>query len=761
MFKTYQFIIFFLITVLSNSLAAQRVGVVLSGGGATGLAHIGVLKALEEAEIPIDYITGTSAGALVGAMYVSGLSPSEIEAYVLDENFLKMANGDVSEEKGFFLKSPDVNAGMLSVPFSRDSLFKKSLPTNFITPTYLDYEMFRVFARASAAAGENFDSLMIPFRCVASDIQNKRSAVFSKGKLNKAVRASMTYPFYMNPIRVNGQLMFDGGLYDNFPAGVLYESFDIDFVIGSNVSGLSKPPREDDILSQIRNMLVTASNFDLPCESGVLIEPDVSIGTFNFAEAQRAIDEGYSKAKGYIDSIRLVVSRRVTQQELADKRKTFQAKWEPPIFDEVNVDTYSGKDLPFVEYSMVKKSREEAIDFDEFTERYFRIAAAPQVRYVYPTMEKKDSTYKLNLAVTKQKPFVLTAGGHFSSRPVNTGYLGFTYLDMTSAGVKLDGETYFGKFYGSTRLKMDFDIPSAVPLRVTPYFVMNRWDYFRSFATFFEDVRPSFLVQNELYYGAKIAAPLGNKYITDLDFRGFITDDEYYQSLNFTNEDTTDLTNFEGQSVIAGIERNSLNRKQWASEGRFFRGQFRYVQGKERSLSGSTSSDEYDLRRMHRWINLSVEGQYFPISTPFFSLGFYGKGVMNSQSLFSNYTATLLTMTEFSPLPDSKTFFLEDYRAPQYVGGGTNLIFKIKKMVDFRIDAYFFQPFKSLERYEDGGFGFSNGRSNGTYMAASSIIFHSPIGPLRVTANYFPNESRPLMVQMSFGYVLFNKRAIR
>lgn len=755
--KSFIFFVFISVGLLAY---AQRVGVVLSGGGATGLAHIGVLKALEEAEIPIDYITGTSAGALVGGMYASGMSPAEMEAYVLSDEFLLMVNGEVPEDKNFFLKNDDVNAGMLSVPFSGDSIFKKSLPTNFITPTFLDYEMFRVFGKAGAMAGEDFDRLFVPFRCVASDIQSKESVVFSKGKLNKAIRASMTYPFYMNPIRVNGKLMFDGGLYDNFPAGVMYDVFDVDFIIGSNVSGVSKPPREDDVLSQIRNMLVRASVFELPCENGVLIEPELSIGTFNFAEAQKAIEDGYQKGKIYVDSIRMTVKRSVSKEELKNKREAYLATWNNPVFKEVEVSTYSGKELPFVAYSM-KKSKEEEIDFDAFTERYFRIASAPQINYVYPTLEKVDSTYRLDLSVTKQKPFVFTAGGHFSSRPVNTGYLGFTFLDVSSAGLKLDAETYFGKFYGSTRIKMDTDIPTPVPLRVTPYFVMNRWDYFRSFATFFEDVRPSFLVQNEMYYGTKMAVPVGNKYVTGLDFRRFITDDEYYQSLNFTNEDTTDLTNFEGQSVIASIERNSLNRKQWASQGSFLKGQFRYVQGKERSLSGSTTEDDYDLRRMHRWINLSLESQFYPISKPYFSLGFYGKAVVNSQSLFSNYTATLLTMSEFTPLPDSKTLFLEEYRAPQFAGAGTNLIFKLKRLVDIRLDAYFFQPFRSIERFESGGFGFSEGVELGTFMSAASVIFHSPIGPLRITANYFPNESKPMMLQMSFGYVLFNDRAIR
>ena len=105
------------------SSLSQRVGVVLSGGGATGLAHVGVLMAIEEAEIPIDYVAGTSAGALVGSMYACGYSPQEIKTYILSDKFLKMTTGDLESEDHFLLRKKDDNASMLDVPFSKDSIF--------------------------------------------------------------------------------------------------------------------------------------------------------------------------------------------------------------------------------------------------------------------------------------------------------------------------------------------------------------------------------------------------------------------------------------------------------------------------------------------------------------------------------------------------------------------------------------------------------------------------------------------------------------
>jgi NTE family protein len=746
----------------ANFAKAQLVGLVLSGGGATGIAHVGVLMALEEAGIPIDYITGTSAGALVGAMYTAGYSPQQIRDYVLQESFYQMATGVLPPEKKFLLRDNEESAEMLSLPFKVSGGITRSLPTNLVTPILLDYEMLKVFGLTGVMNNKDFNQLFVPFRCVAADIENKKPVVFSRGDLNAAVRASMTYPFYVNPIAIDGKLLFDGGMYNNFPADVMYDNFNADFIIGSNVSGNAAPPNEDDLISQLQNMLVVPSNFSLPCDEGIMINQSVPVGTFDFNKAEEAIRIGYETTKLYIDSIRTYVTRQVDGQELYEKRKEFHSRSFPIQISEIVAVDQGDLPLKFVERSILKDSSELAIDWKLFEERYFKVYATPQIKYMYPTISlKKDSTAIINLKVSKQKPFVFRAGGHFSSRPVNTGYIGVSYLDLSDAAFALTAESYFGKFYGSARVKADFDVPSTFPVRITPYFTMNRWDYFRSFATFFEDVKPSFLVQNEMYYGVRFSFPIKNSIRTDIDFRAFSLEDSYYQTQNFTNADTADFTLFDGQTAIWRMEHNTLNRKQWASSGRMVKIQARYVQGREQSVAGTTAPIFYDIRKQHRWISVSAEGQYFPLSKGVFRLGIHGKGVLNSQSLFANYTATVLSTTEFAPLPDVQTFFLEEYRAPQYVGIGLNLIFSINNLLDFRLDPYLFQPFRQITRFENGTFGYDDLFAQGTYLAGASLVYHSPLGPVRFTTNYFPKQNKPLFAQLSFGYVIFNKRAIR
>ncbi len=742
--------------------AQEKIGLVLSGGGAAGFAHIGVIKALEERGIPIDYITGTSAGALIGSLYASGYSPEEIEDYVLSENFQLMTKGKLNASHRFLFRENEDDASMINFSFSPDSLLKKSLPTNFVKASYLDFEMLKLLGIAGSISHNNFDSLFVPFRCVASDITNKKSIVFNHGNLNQAVRASMTYPFYFNPIRVNGLLLFDGGLYNNFPADVMYRDFNPDYIIGSNVSFNAAPPQEKDLISQLTNMLVSYSDFTLPCEAGVLIEPKTSISTFEFSNVSQAINDGYNWTMKYIDSIELHVKRRITKKELDAKRTVFRASRDNWIVTSISTNTIGRKDLSYVRNSMLSSKKREILDSKTLEKRFFRLYATQQIDFMYPTFSRKsDGSFELKLDVQKAKSLRLDVGGHISSRPVNSGYIAITYRTIGKTASSLCASSYFGKFYGSAKLNYTFELPSIYPVSISSYFVMNRWDYFRSFATFFEDVQPSFLVQNEMYYGAKFIHPLGNNSKSTFDGRFFNLEDDYYQTESFTNKDTSDVTRFDGVSGSWEFLQNSLNRKQFANSGHLFMFKVRYVNGKERSIPGSTSLEDSIRSKYHSWISIKTEFQSFIIDSKFFHLGLHGRGVFNSQSLFSNYTASLLAMSSFSPIPDAETFFLPEYRSPQHVGVGLNVIFSATPSLDLRFDGYFYQPFVILLKNTDGTPYYSKPFKGDTYVASASAVLNTFMGPVRATLNYFPMQIRPFLFQISFGYVLFNERAIR
>ncbi len=747
--------------ITQSTLAQQRIGLVLSGGGAAGIAHIGVLKALEERGIPIDYITGTSAGALVGSLYACGYSPEEIEQYVLSEEFQLMTSGKLNADKQFLFRKEDINANVLSFSFSRDSILKKSIPLNLVTPSLLDYEMMRIMGTTSSSKANDFNQLFVPFRCVASDIVNKKSVVFSKGNLNEAVRASMTYPLYVNPIKIDNVILFDGGLYNNFPVDVMYRDFHPDFIIGSKVADNPKAINERDFFGIINEMMTTPTNFNLPCNEGIVIEPKCDVGTFDFDKVKQAIQDGYNSAQKYLDSLEKIINRKIDKEELLAKRAIFRNEIAPLNVSSISNNYNRKRDIAYARKSLIRSRKNEVLSPEKLEKRYFRLYATSQIEYILPTLQKKDSTFNLDLKITKAKDFKVDVGGHFSSRAVNTGYLGLTFRSLGKVASSIHAESYFGKFYGSAKADFNLEIPSVYPISVSGYFTLNRWDYFRSFATFFEDVKPSFLIQNEVYGGIKIKMPVGNNSKLTFDARYFGIEDDYYQTQSFTSKDTADYTIFSGSTYSFEFLKNSLNRKQFSSSGHYFLFKARYVNGYENTYPGSTSILKDTISKQHSWLSLQTELQSFVLDYDFFHLGIHAKGVYNTQSLFANYTASLLSLPSFNLVPDAETYFLPEYRSPQFISVGLNFIFSIYKNIDIRADGYVYQPIILLTQNTDGTIGFERSVNSTSYLLSSSLIYHSPVGPLRATINYFPKQATPLAFQISYGYVIFNERAIR
>jgi NTE family protein len=562
---------------LSEKLSAQRVGVVLSGGGATAAAHVGFLKALEEEGIPIDYITGTSMGALIGALYASGYSANQIDSIVQSEAYLNMSQGILNEEFMYYFKLNDPSASMGTLKFSKGNFIASSIPTNLIDPVVIDYDFMEVFSPPAAASNYDFDSLFIPFRCPASDIESKKEVVFRKGQLGMAVRASMTYPFYLKPIRIDGKLMFDGGLYNNYPANIMYYDFLPDVIIGCNVSENELPPEEDDLMSLLKNMILYKTNFESSCEQTVLVQPISEVGTFDFDRMGEAISDGYRAAKEQMEEIKGVVIDRRNPEELALSRKKFRDKCPPLSFNEISISGLDKSQKSYVNKILGKG--QNTIGSAKLKDRYFRIFADDKIKYIYPiaTYSSISQQYKLHLNVEKEKDVFLDVGGNFSSRAINTAYIGLKYNMFGKISGTIKANSYFGKYYGSLLLSTKFDFSTRLPFSIEPHIIFNRWDYFRSFATFFEDVQPSFIVIDERYAGIKLRFPVRSSARIDIESAYTRIADDYYQQENFLATDTADRTVLNGVFSNLTFERSTLNRKQFASQGTCMETKLRFL----------------------------------------------------------------------------------------------------------------------------------------------------------------------------------------
>jgi len=617
------------------------------------------------------------------------------------------------------------------------------------------------FAGASAISGQNMDSLFIPFRCVASDIEIKGPVVFKDGDLAQAVRASMSYPFYFRSIRVNGHIMFDGGLYNNFPSDVMLDEFQPDILIGSNVSYNDPPPDEDDIISLLKAIMIEKTDYSVPSENAILIEPETEVGRFDFKRSDEAVHDGYHSTMAIMDSIRSIISRRVEQGVVEQKRADFNNKKPALYFSKVNVSGLNRSQTSYTEKILsAKKSR--AMSSVEFKKKYFRAHADKNIKNLYPIAKFDTITksYDLDIKAKREKDLEVQFGGVFSSKPINTGFIGIKYRLFQKASSVVAVNSYFGKFYGSVRGKVRIDLSTRSPIYIEPQITMNRWDYFKSFATFFEESRPSFIVMRELHAGINNGYSLGSKGELRLDMKYAQLRDEYYQTDEFSNTDTADVTKFYNGNVGLRLERNSLNRKEYASKGEKIGISVRYVSGEENTTPGSTSEVKDAITSHHEWFQFKFElDKYFNRKSAF-KYGAHLSAVLSDQPFFDNYTATIIRAPAFAPIPEARTRVMDEFRAHKFVAGGLRAILTIKKSFDVRLEGFIFQPFEAIERTEEDKAVYGPSFASQYYVGSGSLIWNSPVGPLAFSVNYFEEQREPWSVIFSFGYILFNQKAI-
>lgn len=757
----YTFVWFFLNVAC---LKSQKVGLVLSGGGASGLCHIGVIKALEDNHVPIDFVTGTSIGGLIGGYYAIGHSPREIENLVKTYFFLTVTKGDVPIKYEYLLKKRDDFASWLTLKYDFRNEYSKNLPTNIINSIPIDYYMMETFAGVSNHFKNNFDSLFVPFRCLASDIEDKKQVIFKSGDLGQSIRAGLSYPLYIRPISINGKLLFDGGLYNNFPSDVMLNDFNPDIVIGSNVSEKNQKPDDDNLFLQLRNLLMNKTNTKPVCDNGIVIEPWCDVSVFNFENAQRLIDSGYNATLRVIPLLKQQIQRQSDSSQLMKKRLEFKSYQNPNniLFNQINISGFNKKQINFINRCLFY--RKESFTMQQLRKRYLRLASEDKIKSLLPLAlaDSSGKNYLLNVSGKKEKPFYLEPGAILSNRPISEAFLGLQYNYLGRIGFSAYANVYIGKLHSGSYSRLRFDIPGKFPFIIEPSFNYARWDYFSSSVLFYDFLKPAYLVQEDKYGDLKFGIPIGN--FSQFNVSGGITEwrNQYYQTDIFTKKDTADITTFDYSYVQANYLINTLNRKMYASEGTYLNFRARYLQGNESYNPGNTSSNlnEFVGKRQTPWLQLKFTFDNYIRTSKRFKIGTLLEAVYSTQSFFSNYQSTILSAPAFNPTPESQTFFIEAYRAHNYLAGGLKTITSPLKNVDIRVEAYIFQPILSILKTEEGTSKYSKPFFYQHFSGTAAFVYNSPIGPISASVNFYDQYENPFSFFFHVGYIIFNKKSI-
>ena len=761
-----RFYILFLLLSCVISAFPQKTGLVLSGGGAKGAVHVGVIKALEENNIPIDYIAGTSIGAVVGSLYAMGYTPDEILELFNSEDFHYWQTGKVEEKYRFYFRENPQNKPdfvTFKVPL-KDSITTirttNLIPNSLINPIQMNQAFLYLYSQASAQSNENFNNLFVPFLCIASDVFNKKMIVFRNGDLGTAVRASMTFPLVFRPIYKDSIPLFDGGIYDNFPVNPMKEAFNPDFIIGSSAADSKKKnPSEMDLYSLVENILMQKTEYNIDPEDGILLNfilEDVSLLDFN--KSRMLCDLGYNTTLSLMDSIKSRIERRVSFEELTEKRKKYKASLPALHFRNIKIRGVNEVQQEYIENHIHRKDQ-SYFTIDEFKKTYFDLLSNPKIQEIYPKAiwNSTDSVFDLHLYVKIRDELLIAFGGNISSMSANQLYLGLGYRGLTDFSSELNLDMQVGNTYSGVILNGKIEMPSAMPLDLSVILAHNYRKYYESEKLFIDTEISTFIHQRESFGRLGLGFPFQNKARMDI-FAGYgILEDKYYQVKGLFNTDKFDKSVYYLFSTGVLYRKNTQDFKQYPTRGHNHHVYAQYITGNENFHAATTRSK---ISQSQSWIKLDASLLNFYHLNSKFIFGYTAKGVLSSKNLLNNYTASVLQAPAYTPTLFSKIAFNEAFRANQYLAGGIIPVWKLSSILHLRGDFHGFLPIYPIRPGENNKAVYGKLFTHSAYLGEVSFVAQLPFMSVSLFANYSSYPKNNWNFGLNIGYMFVGPKFI-
>ncbi|MFV8392263.1 patatin-like phospholipase family protein [Flavobacterium sp. LB2P6] len=303
---TLLLIVFASLTVFSQEQKKPKIGLVLSGGGAKGFAHIGVLKVLEEAGVKIDYIGGTSMGAVIGGLYASGYNANQIDSIFQATNFNELINDFIPRSSKNFYERRNDELYALVLPFNK---MKIGIPEALSKGMY-NYNLLSRITR-NVRDVKDFNKLPIPFLCIGTNIETGEEVLLNKGNLAQAMIASSAFPSLFSPVEIDGKILVDGGVVNNYPIEEV-RKLGADIIIGVDVQNdlLDRTQLKDatKILVQITNLQSIERMKRNVSDTDIYIRPDVTqYGVISFDKGKEIIRKGEEATFAVYEQIKKIV----------------------------------------------------------------------------------------------------------------------------------------------------------------------------------------------------------------------------------------------------------------------------------------------------------------------------------------------------------------------------------------------------------------------------------------------------------------------
>ena len=390
-----------------DDLNDPKIGLVLSGGGAKGFAHIGALKVIDSLGVKIDYVAGTSMGAIVGSLYASGYSGKELDSIFKNANFEDIINDKLPREAKTFYERDQAEKYAISIPFDD---FEIQVPKSLSRGQNVFNLLTKVMLHVNHI--NDFSQLPIPFFCIATDIETGEEVVLDSGNLPKAVTASGAFPSLFQPVNINGRVLLDGGVVNNYPIKKLKEK-GLDIIIGVDVQdGLRD--RENlkaatDVLIQVNNFRTINDMKEKEKLTDILIRPDIKdFSVISFSEVSTIIERGRMGALKTLEQLKNLSNIEVGHTTIPRIQSVDSIK-----FNDVLIRGNEKYTRSYI-LGKLKLKQKNTIDYYEFNKGINNLMATNNFDRFDYRLEPLDDGYKLvaDIEEAENKTF-LKLGIHY------------------------------------------------------------------------------------------------------------------------------------------------------------------------------------------------------------------------------------------------------------------------------------------------------------------------------------------------------------
>lgn len=362
-----------------------KVGLVLSGGGAKGLAHIGVLKAIEEAGVRIDYIGGTSMGAVIGALYASGYSAVQLDSIFNSTDFDILIRDDIPRSAKTFYEKKESERYAIILPFDG---FRIGFPSGLSK----GQNFYNLLSKLTGHVNDihDFSKLPIPFFCIATDVETGQEVILDHGYLPKAVAASGALPSLFSPVIINDTILIDGGVVNNYPVREV-RGKGMDLIIGVDVQDSLKNRDQlrsaFSVLLQISNYRTIGHMKEKREETDLYFHPDIKdFSVVSFAAGRAIIESGYVSATEKIDSLKKIAGR----QKKIEKEPVVIKKLDTLHIDKVEITGNEKYTRSYV-LGKLKIKTPVKLSYEKFTEGINNLSATGNFQSIDYRLQEDDS----------------------------------------------------------------------------------------------------------------------------------------------------------------------------------------------------------------------------------------------------------------------------------------------------------------------------------------------------------------------------------